>query len=199
MRFLVGSGIGLGVASLQNVLILFAHPSFQTSRVNRALVKAVRDISGVTFHDLYEEYPDFFIDVRREQELLMRHEVVVFQHPFYWYSCPALLKEWQDVVLEHGFAYGEKGIALRGKSFLSAITTGGPSEAYSAGGYNNFSIRQLLVPFEQTANLCGMKFLEPHVVHGTHKLVDESDLAAVAEGYRRRIKGLLVPPGEGQT
>ena len=71
-------------------------------------------------HDLYEAYPDFDIDVRREQELLAAHEVIVLQHPFYWYSAPALLKEWQDLVLEHGWAYGSGGTALRGKALLSA-------------------------------------------------------------------------------
>ncbi|MDF7639407.1 NAD(P)H-dependent oxidoreductase [Lactobacillus sp. ESL0791] len=26
------------------------------------------------------------------------------QFPFYWYSCPPLLKKWEDDVLEHGWA-----------------------------------------------------------------------------------------------
>lgn len=171
------------------VLVLLAHPAIHRSRVNQALVHAVRDLDGVTVHDLYDAYPDFDIDAAREQELLVAHDAVVFQHPFYWYSTPALLKEWQDLVLEFGWAYGPGGVALRGKPFLCALSTGGPEAAYAAGGYNHFTLRQLLAPLEQTANLCGMRFLPPFVVHGSHRL-GEQDIAAHAQDYRRTLEAL---------
>lgn len=172
-----------------DVLILFAHPAIRSSRVNRQLAGAVRDLEGVTFHDLYEAYPDLDIDVRREQDLLLRHDVVVFQHPFFWYSTPAILKEWQDLVLEHGWAYGHDGRALEGKTLVSAISTGGVEEAYCAKGSNRFSMRQLLAPIEQTARLCGMKYLPPFVVHGTFRL-SEGEIEGHAKDYRRLIEGL---------
>ncbi len=90
----------------KRVLILFAHPALQKSRVNRRLIAAVSNLENVTINDLYEEYPDFCVNVKREQDLLRSHDIIIFQHPFYWYSCPALLKEWEDLVLEYGFAYG---------------------------------------------------------------------------------------------
>ncbi len=156
--------------ALQNILILFAHPAIRRSRVNRRLLEKVRDLDGVTVNDLYEAYPDLDIDVDREQRLLEEHDVVVFQHPFYWYSTPAILKEWQDLVLEHGWAYGLDGHALEGKVLLTATTTGGSERAYRRGGSNHFSMRELLAPIEQTARLCGMEYLPPFVVHGTHTL-----------------------------
>jgi len=171
------------------VLVLFAHPAIRKSRVNRRLVAAVRDLEGVTVNDLYEEYPDLNIDVAREQELLGSHDVIVFQHPFYWYSTPAILKEWQDLVLEHGWAYGHAGDALRGKILLSATTTGGGEEAYCAHGSNRFTVRQLLAPIEQTARLCGMDFLPPFVIHGTFRLT-ESEIEEHALDYRRLVEGL---------
>jgi glutathione-regulated potassium-efflux system ancillary protein KefG len=171
------------------VLILFAHPALEKSRVNRRLVEAVRDLDGVTFHDLYEEYPAFFVDVRREQTLLSAHDVVVWQHPFYWYSTPALLKQWQDLVLEHGWAYGSGGVALRGKRLLSAITTGGGESAYQHGGHNRYTIRELLAPVDQTAHLCGMEYLPPFVAYGTHGMA-ASDVQRHAEDYRTVIVAL---------
>jgi glutathione-regulated potassium-efflux system ancillary protein KefG len=171
---------------MARVLILFAHPALQKSRVNRWLAEAVRGLEGVTFRDLYEEYPDLHLNVKAEQELLVAHDVIVFQHPFYWYSSPAILKEWQDLVLEWGFAYGDNGTALRGKKFLTAITTGGPSDAYRREGFNYFTIRELLAPFEQTARLCGMEYLAPFVVHAVNRFSKE-DIAGVAEDYRRVI------------
>ncbi len=85
---------------MNKILILFAHPAFQKSRAQKHLVAAVQDLDGVTFHDLYEEYPDFNIDVPREQEMLLDHHLIVFQHPLYWYSSPALLKEWLEAILK---------------------------------------------------------------------------------------------------
>lgn len=151
------------------VTVLFFHPFPRRSLVNRALRAAAAEVPGVTVRDLYERYPDYGIDVAAEQEHLRESDVIVFQHPFYWYSCPALMKEWMDAVLEFGWAYGEGGEHLRGKYWVQAITTGGQLEAYARSGHNEFTIPELLRPFEGTARLCGMKLLEPFLVHGARQ------------------------------
>ena len=174
---------------VNRILILFAHPALEKSRVNQVLAKEVRDLDGVTFHDLYEEYPEFDIDVGREQKLLEAHDLVVLHHPFFWYSTPAILKQWQDLVLEHGWAYGRTGSALRGKKVLSVITTGGREIAYQKDGHNRFTMRQLLAPIEQTAYLCGMDYLPPFVVHGTHGMT-APEMDAHARDYRRALEAL---------
>ena len=175
---------------MSRILILFAHPSLERSRVHRGLLRAIPDDPDLTLHDLYEAYPRLDIDVRREQELLLEHDVIVFQHPFYWYSTPPVLKQWQDLVLEHGWAYGSEGNALGGKSFLSVISAGGGEAAYCAVGYNRFNVRELLAPVEQTARLCRMRFLPPFVVFGTHRL-DEAGIAGQARRYRALLEALL--------
>lgn len=143
------------------------HPDLENSRGNRILFDAIKTIENVFTNELYKRYPDGKIDVKHEQELLISHDLIVFQHPFYWYSSPSLMKEWQDKVLEAGFAYPPKlGQALHGKHWLSVITTGGPDWSYRSGGYNNFTMSELLRPFQQTAYLCGMKWLPPFVVQG---------------------------------
>lgn len=171
------------------ILVLFAHPAFHKSRIHRALVAAARDLPGVTFHDLYEAYPDDDLDVGREQGLLAAHDIVVWQHPFYWYSTPPILKLWQDLVLQHGWAYGSNGTALRGKTALSVISTGGGEPAYLAGGRNRYTMRQLLAPIDQTWFLCGVRYLPPFVVHGAHAMHPEA-LAGHAADYRRVLAGL---------
>jgi len=171
------------------ILVLFAHPALEKSRVNLRLLDAARGVEGVRLNDLYEEYPDFHIDVKREQGLLVASDIVLFQHPFYWYSTPAILKEWQDLVLEHGWAYGRTGTALSGKKLLSVITTGGGEDSYCETGYNRCTIRELLAPIAYTASLCGMDYLPPWVVHGTHRLVD-SDLEREVASYRRMLVAL---------
>ncbi|MDX2214099.1 MAG: NAD(P)H-dependent oxidoreductase [Oculatellaceae cyanobacterium bins.114] len=178
------------MSNLNRILILFAHPALEKSRINRRLIRTVAETESVTVHDLYEHYPNFHINVKVEQELLLAHDIIVFQHPFYWYSSPAILKEWQDLVLQYGFAYGHQGTALHGKKVLSAITTGGSQEAYCREGHNYFTIRELLAPFEQTARLCGMDYLPPFVIHGVHQLNDEAYITQHVEDYKRVIVAL---------
>ena len=171
------------------VLVLFAHPRTSASVVQRRLFRAASGLEGVTPRDLYAAYPDFAIDAATEQRLLLEHDVVVFQHPFYWYSSPAILKEWQDIVLEHGWAYGAGGTKLYGKFLMTAISTGGAESAYQPEGRNRFSIGELLSPFNQTAHLCGMGYLEPFVLHEGRKLAGETLDAAVRD-YRALLQGL---------
>ncbi len=172
-----------------NILILFTHPALQKSRVNKRLLKYVTDIDGVTFHDLYEAYPDFHILVEKEQKLLLQHDIVVFHHPIFWFNIPAILKEWQDLVLTHGWAYGKNGTALRGKKLLSIISTGGRESLYSKKGYNRYTINEFLRPVEQMAYMCGMDYLPPFVIHGTHKIT-EGEIDHHGEDLRKLLTAL---------
>ncbi len=174
---------------MAQVLILFAHPALEKSRVQQRLIREARTLPGITLNDLYEQYPTFDIDVRREQELLTGHDLILLQHPLFWYSTPALVKQWEDLVLEHGWAYGSAGHALRGKHFLNVITAGGGAEAYQHKGYNRFTIREFLAPLEQTARLCGMVFLPPYVIHGTHSMTAD-DIDEAAARYRTLLAAL---------
>ncbi|WP_321995642.1 NAD(P)H-dependent oxidoreductase [Draconibacterium orientale] len=174
---------------MKKILILFAHPAFQKSLINKTLMEAIKDLKGVTINNLYEKYPDFFIDVPVEQKLLTEHDIIIWHHPFYWYSAPAIIKEWMDLVLQHGFAYGTHGRALEGKWAMSCISTGGRKEVYSAEGKNRYTINEFLAPFIQSANLCRMKNLPPFVVHGSHTL-NRDDIKKHADAYRQVIKML---------
>ncbi|MBI9063210.1 MAG: NAD(P)H-dependent oxidoreductase [Marinilabiliaceae bacterium] len=181
---------------MKRVLVLFAHPAIHKSKVNLHLIKALNSLEHVTVHNLYETYPDFYIDIKQEQELLTRHDIIIWQHPFYWYSAPAIIKEWLDLVLEHGFAYGHNGSALVGKTVLSVISTGGSRETYTKEGFNRYPITQYLLPFAQTAHLCDMTYLPPFVVHSSHLLTTE-DIQNLSLSYRELVKALrddLIPP-----
>jgi glutathione-regulated potassium-efflux system ancillary protein KefG len=174
----------------RRILVQFAHPVVEQSRVGRPLLESIRDVPGVTVNDLYEAYPTLWIDVAREQRLLLEHDVIVFHHPFYWYSTPAILKQWQDWVLEHGWAYGTNGTQLRGKITFNAITTGGPASAYQRDGYNRFTVRELLAPWEQTAHLCGMIYLAPFVAHDALRTATQAGLDGLQSSYRRILEAL---------
>lgn len=183
------------------VLIVFAHPSYETSRINRAFCDAVKDLQAVTLHDLYETYPEQMIDVPREQALLEQCDVLILQHPLYWYSCPALMKSWIDSVLTLGWAYGQDrhgniGTALKGKSFIQVISSGGPDTVYQRGGYNNFTLAELLRPFEQTADLCEMAYRQPFLTQDLKNL-DTLAIQAQTQAYLGWLNGIVqgkLPP-----
>jgi len=172
------------------VLVQFAHPRLEESRINKALAASIRGLSGVTWNDLYQRYPDFDVDIEAEQALLLAHQTVVFLHPFYWYSSPPLVKQWIDLVLEHGWAYGSRGNQLAGKRWLQIITTGGPEGSYQALGPHGYTIAQFLSPFEQTAKLCAMQWLTPLAVHSAHRMSDRR-LAEEIDRVVARLKELI--------
>lgn len=167
------------------ILVLYAHAMPHASRVNRAMIDAVRMLPNVTVRDLYEAYPDFHIDVAAEQAMLNAADLIVFQHPLQWYSMPALMKEWLDVVLEAGYAYGEGGNALRGKGYLLCVSTGSPAAAYREDGPHGHPFDAFLPQFRQTARLCGMIWQPPLILHGAHLVAGEEVAAHVAQYVAR--------------
>lgn len=175
--------------SIQKTLILFAHPRYENSRVQHSLLNHIKTLPGVRIHDLYEHYPEFNIDIKYEQELLLEHDLIIWMHPFYWYSAPPILKQWIDLVLEHGWAYGKGGTALTGKRIFSCISSGGPLEAYQAEGFHGYTVAEFLRPFERTSTLCHMNYLPPFFVHGSHNISDE-DLELHGIAYHNIIKKL---------
>jgi len=156
------------------LLILFAYPALEKSRVHKQLIKGIDQLEQVTFHDLYQAYPHFGIDIQQEQEMLLQNDIIVFQHPVYWYSVPPLIKEWVDLVLEHGWAYGRTGSALQGKYWLHVLSTGAPAEAYLPGKFLNHTLRDFFLPMEYTAKLCKMQYLPPYAIQGTHLITPEA-------------------------
>ena len=180
---------------MPRVLILFAHPRLEKSRTNARLLQQVPRRDEVTFRDLYERYPDFDIDVAVEQALLRDHDIIVWHHPLYWYSAPPLVKQWIDLVLAFGWAYGPGGTALHGKAMGHVVTTGGAAAAYQLAGYHGFTLDEFLRPLQRTVTLCGMRWLPPFAVHGTHRLTDEA-LDAAAARYGQYLSRLA---DEGDT
>lgn len=175
------------VSQPAKTLLVFAHPAPERGRVVPALAKAVMDLPGLTFRDLYELYPDFSVDIGLEQRLLCGHDLVVLQFPLLWWSTPALLKEWFDLVWRRGFAYGEGGVALSGKSLLCGVSAGGRARDYCKEGRFGHSVEEFLRPLERTAHLCGMRWETPFVVHGETAASDAA-LRKEALRWRERLE-----------
>lgn len=168
-----------------HVLVVYAHPAPHKSRVNRRLADAARAVANVEVLDLYETYPDFYIDSAAEQLRLAAASAVVFVHPIQWYSSPALLKEWVDTALQTGW----DGKALQGKTYWLVASTGGQLDAYREGGLHGAPFEAYLAPFRQTARFCGMPWEAPLVLHGAHR-ADDATVDAHVAAFTARLTRL---------
>jgi len=156
------------------ICVIHAHPYPSRSRTNRALADALRGMAGVDFRALYEHYPDFDIDVPVEQKALERARLVIWMHPVFWYSVPALMKHWIDKVLAYGWAYGDGGSALHNKHCLWVPTTGGDERDFTPSGMHAHPLAAYAPALEQTARFCGMRWEPPYVVHDAIAIGDEA-------------------------
>lgn len=175
------------MSNIPKVLVVYAHPDPDESVANKALLGAIHDLEHVTVHDLYAIYPDYFIDVTAEQKQLCLHDVIVFQHPLYTYSCPALLKEWFDRVLTRRFATEMGYQKLKGKYWRSVITTGETQDAYQHNGLNQYPLTEILRPFELTATMCEMQWLEPNIIYAARRQTP-THFQQMIDGYRQWMK-----------
>ncbi|MES2511929.1 MAG: NAD(P)H-dependent oxidoreductase [Pseudomonadota bacterium] len=184
------------IPAANDIYVIAAHPAWRESRVNRPMMEAAQASARTQVQDLYSTYPDYAIDVPAEQAALTKASLIVLLHPIQWYSMPALQKLWLDEVLTYGWAYGAgdasvasdgAGRALQGKDLWLVATTGGPEGSYHPQGYNRYFFDAFLPPYEQTAALCGMRFLPPLILHGAHS-VDAPVVAQHLQTFRERLE-----------
>jgi len=150
------------------ILVVSGHPDLDSaSTANcRILNKLSETNLDLNIRRLDQTNKGFNVDVAVEQEALLDADLVVLQTPMYWYSVPALLKNWIDQVFTYGFAYGKTGNKLKGKGFMMSMTISSPFGCYQTLGYNNFTVGELLNPLKQTALMSQMIYQEPVLSYG---------------------------------
>ena len=115
---------------MDNILIVSGHTDLNDSVANRLIIDELKNaFPNAEFSILSELYPNFEIDVKAEQEKLVKADIVVLQFPVFWYSMPSIMHRWIELVFVHGFSHGSKGDALKGKILIPSFTFGA-SEDY---------------------------------------------------------------------
>ena len=176
----------------RRVLVILAHPNLEHSKINAEMIDAISDLPNVTVHDLHAQYPDFAIDVEREQQLIREHDVIVFQSPVHWYSVTPIMQQWFNVVLRGTFAYTFDGSPseISGKVAFAAVSFGGDEAAYSPSGYNLYTAEEFLRPVERTAGLCQLDYREPFAFHGAMMNPSDEDIRLHAKQYRALLEDM---------
>ena len=165
--------------------VLVFHPSLEKAYIHSRMAQAARE-AGAEVRDMYQLYPDFQIDVDEEKRVLSVVDRIVLQFPMYWYSSPALLKQWEDYTLQHGWAYGHEGKALVGKELLLAISAGAQQEDYQHEGRFRHTFEEILAPFEITAEHVNLHYLPPFVLSGTFG-IEPQRLEEELRNYQRAL------------
>lgn len=180
-------------------LVILAHPTFDKSLANKIIIKELKSSNiDVEIRNIHDLYPDYNIDVKAEQEALLRHKTIIFQYPFYWYSMPAILKLWFDVVFEYQFAYGSKGDKLKDKNFVSSFTVGSSQSSYTALGFQHFRVYEFCKHLEQTAYHTQMNYIDPIYFYGTSLAAGytENEIKANAKHHAQKLIQKLLELGE---
>lgn len=168
----------------KNILILLSHPDFEHSVANKALINAVSDIPGLTVHHLEKSERNGIFDLDREKELLRSANLIVWQFPLYWYSCPASLRDWQDQVLSP-IVYGSDNF-LKDKFVQIAFTAGSRESAFRAKDIIGYTPTEMLRPLQMTVNASGMRYLPPFGVFEARNITAD-DLKKASIVYKNLL------------
>lgn len=142
---------------MSKVVLISGHPNLDDSIANQWIVKnlqtQIEDIEVVRLDMLY---PNYEMDVLKEQERLVNADVIILQYPLFWYGMPSLLMRYFEQILSHGFSHGTHGDKLRGKMLIASFTSGAKEEVYD--GIHQYRIDEFLAPIQATCTLCGIEF-----------------------------------------
>ncbi|MGC9120309.1 MAG: NAD(P)H-dependent oxidoreductase [Sulfurihydrogenibium sp.] len=180
-------------------LIVYAHPN--PASFNAAIKNTVEETikqKGKTFEtvDLYKinfdpvlKPADFeaimsgkvLDDVKQQQELITKAETLVFIHPIWWYSMPAILKGYIDRVFSYGFAYKEEGNEIKplltDKKVIIINTLGEPKELFEQTGMAESLRKTIGGIFE----FCGMSVIHHKLFYAVPYVSDEERKSMLEE------------------
>ena len=140
---------------MPKALVVLCHPNFKDSFANKIIVEKLKTlIPDVEIDNIHELYPDGKIDIKAEQEKLLKADAIIFQFPMFWFKSPYFLSKWVEEVFAHGFAYGSSGFKLEGKKLIVSWTMGGNKEEFQG----KYDLERLVGPFEASALYIKMKF-----------------------------------------
>ena len=144
---------------MKNVLIISGHTDLSTSVANKTILDTLSErLPQAEIVRLDMLYPDFRIDVKAEQERLLRADIIVLQFPVFWYSAPSILERWMEETFQHGFSHGSTGDKLKGKKLVLSFTTGAPAEMYRRDGVMGYDIEDFLSCYKAMCALCQMEY-----------------------------------------
>ena len=175
------------------VLIVFTHPnpnSFNHALLEKTKVGLKQSGHEVRVKNLYQEKfnPVLYSDdlsqlhndniptrIDAEQKQLLWADGLIFIYPLWWFTPPAMLKGWFDVVLSHGvaFEYSNKGVTglLKHKKALVLITAGATEDWFQQNDALEISYRPIT---DGTLAFCGIENVSHEIYYDVVNISDEA-------------------------
>ena len=98
---------------MKNILIVSGHTDLNDSVANKTILEEIeKKLPDAEMSYLDKLYPDYKIDVKKEQEKLLKADIIVLQYPVFWYSMPSILECWMEQFFEYGFSHGSEDSKL---------------------------------------------------------------------------------------
>ena len=129
---------------MKKTLVIFAHPYLEHSSSNREIINFYERDQHHTFHDLYEEYPDFHIAAFRERKRMKNYDRFVFHFPIIWFGMPPLLRLWIDEVFNPEWLRNPDENPFLGKEVVIVITSSAREEHYKKDGKFKYTVDELI-------------------------------------------------------
>ena len=161
-------------------MVVISHPTIQTSSSQQFFLATLKGEETVTVRHLDEVWSERKPHFTRttEEKALLESEAkrLILQFPMYWYQAPAVMKEWIDTVMSKSARF-----AKQIKELGIVVTLGVKEEAFRAGGKEQFTISELMRPFQALANAMGWKYLPIFEVHQFDYKTEEAKQTLLVE------------------
>ena len=161
-------------------MVVISHPTVHSSvqQFFLATVKGEETVTVRHLDEVWSEKKPHFIRATEEKALVdSEAERLILQFPMYWYQAPSVMKEWIDTVMSKSALF-----AKQIKELGIVVTLGVKEEAFRAGGKEQFTISELLRPFQALANAMGWTYLPIFEVHQFDYKTEEAKQAKENHG-----------------
>lgn len=170
---------------MKNILVVSGHTDLNNSVANKNILNRLKEIiPNIEYDILSDLYPNYVIDIAKEQEKLLNADIIILQYPVFWYSMPSLLERWMEEVFQHGFSHGSTGDKLKNKKIIVSLTTGAPKETYN-------NINDFLNPIKATCKLCQMEYVGSIVTYGVSYQIRNERSKEIIEKTNKHVNELI--------
>mgnify|MGYP000845939810 FL=1 len=161
-------------------MVVISHPTIQTSSSQQfflATLKGEESVAVRHLDEVWSEAKPHFTKSDEEKALAdSSAQRLILQFPMYWYQAPSVMKEWIDTVMSKSALF-----AKQIKELGIVVTLGVKEEAFRAGGKEQFTISELLRPFQALANAMRWTYLPIFEVHQFDYKTEEAKQALLVE------------------
>lgn len=181
---------------MPNILIVCGAQKTYISegRFNRSLVAEAESVLS-TSHDVKVSILEDGFEIEEERDKWLWADSVILQFPVFWFSCPAILKNYMDTIYirkvfyDKASSYGGGGL-LGGKSYMLSSTWNAPEKAFGDPEtfYQGLDVDDALVAMHKAHQYIGMTALPSFTVFN---VISDPDFEGQRIRWRKHLTNVF--------